>query len=219
MKKPQVLDTQDILVKKFGIKFDRKTVMPLEIPNIGRDNLPELFKELGYKVGAEIGVLAGEFSEKLCAANPELKLFAIDPWEMVDGFDDFDAVTLKKSYETAKERLKNYNCTLIKKTSMDAIKDFADNSLDFVYLDGDHEFKSVAMDISEWIKKVRVGGIISGHDFRRNFKPGIRYHVKEVVTAFTMAFHVKPWFVLGREARIPGEIRDKERSWMWVKTK
>ena len=42
---------------------------PAEIPDCGRDDLPQFFVEMGYKVGAEIGVLRGEYSEKLCKAG------------------------------------------------------------------------------------------------------------------------------------------------------
>lgn len=212
------MNTLDYILKKFQLNFDDKTRMPIEIPNIGRDNLPDLFKELDFKVGAEIGVLDGEFSEKLLKPNKDLKLYCIDPWKLVGDFDDYDSERLKRAYITAKKRLSKYNCAIIKKTSMQAVSSFADGSLDFVYIDGDHEFKSVSMDISEWIRKIRIGGIICGHDFKRYVDlKRTRCHVQEVVNAYTWAYHIRPWFVLGRKEKKEGEIRDKERSWMWVK--
>ena len=42
-------------------------------------------------------------------------------------------------------------------------------------------------------------------------------HVKQVVIAYTDAYFIKPWFVLGAYEEIPGQIRDNSRSWMWVK--
>ena len=42
---------------------------PVEIPDCSRDELPELFAEIGYKVGAEIGVYKGAFTEKFCNAG------------------------------------------------------------------------------------------------------------------------------------------------------
>ena len=93
---------------------------------------------------------------------------------------------------------------------MDAVKDFEDGSLDFVYIDGNHDFKNVANDIVEWQKKVRVGGIVAGHDYRRH-KPHLTYqcHVVDVVNAYTYAFGINPWFVLQG---------DKSPSWFWVQT-
>ena len=40
-----------------------------------------------------------------------------------------------------------------------------DKSIDFVYIDADHEYESVRKDIAAWHPKIRRGGIISGHDY------------------------------------------------------
>lgn len=48
---------------------------------------------------------------------------------------------------------------------MEAVKDFPNNFFDFVHIDGDHSYDAVMNDLIEWSKRVRVGGIISGHDY------------------------------------------------------
>ena len=50
-------------------------------------------------------------------------------------------------------------------TSEEASKHFENESLDFVFIDGLHDYESVKNDISYWYPKVKVGGIISGHDY------------------------------------------------------
>ena len=40
-----------------------------------------------------------------------------------------------------------------------------DNSVDFIYIDGNHSYSSVMEDLKIWSKKVKTNGIISGHDF------------------------------------------------------
>src|SRR3990167_8478670 len=138
---------------------------PAEIPDCSRDDLPQFFVGLGYKVGTEIGVFKGEFSEKFCKAG--LKLYAIDPWQLYKDYEDFyDQEKLNFLYEHTKRVLAPYpDCTVVRKTSMEAVTDFADESLDFVYIDGNHQLKYVVEDITEWSKKVRVGGAITGHDY------------------------------------------------------
>jgi hypothetical protein len=42
--------------------------------------------------------------------------------------------------------------------------------------------------------------------------------VKYVLQGYTEAYRIKPWFVLGAKQADDGEIRDRWRSWMWVKT-
>jgi hypothetical protein len=92
----------------------------------------------------QISICCGIFSEKICQANPQLSLTSIDPWLKRDDL-----------YEISKKRLAPYNCAVIRDYRENAYKQFADNSLDFVYIDGNHEFRYVAEDIYEWEKKVR----------------------------------------------------------------
>jgi predicted O-methyltransferase YrrM len=137
--------------------------------NIKRDDLASLFNELGFKVGAEIGVYTGRYSESLCSKNPNLKLYCIDPWEVYETKADDPHATDEKqahyNYEKTKKRMAKYNCELIKKTSMEAIKDFEPESLDFVYIDANHDYEHVSEDIEAWAKIVKHGGIVSGHDY------------------------------------------------------
>ena len=213
------MNTLEYILKKFNITLGRRrTPMPIEIPNYGRDNLASLFYELGFKTGVEIGVESGTYSETLLKNNPGLRLFSIDPWKAYSDFRDYTKQDkLDDLYQEAKRRLKPYNCEIIRKFSLKAVKDFADNSLDFVYIDGNHSFLNITSDIVEWSKKIRVGGIISGHDYAKH-RRHMNIHVKQVVIAYTDAYSIKPWFVLGSYEEIPGQIRDNSRSWMWVKT-
>jgi hypothetical protein len=224
LEKKVEMNTLEYILKKFNLSYSRRTQMPLELPNYGRNNLAELFYELGFTSGVEIGAEAGVYSEILCKANPNLKLYSVDPWKIYGDYrNHVDEKNLQNAYEKAKVRLAPYNCELIKAFSMDAVKLFEDDSLDFVYIDGNHDFPNVTNDIHEWSKKIRKGGIVSGHDFM-NFKSNrdklgheTRMHVCAVVPAYTRAYEIRPWFVVGAQAKIPGTIRDTSRSWMWVK--
>jgi hypothetical protein len=207
------------------IKIDnapvRRRHLPVIIPNVSRNDLPAYFKKLGFKVGAEVGVYKGQFMELFCKEG--FKMYGIEPYKAYDGYDvkdkDFQAVQEAILLEATK-RLSPYpNYTLIRKTSMEAVKDFEDESLDFVYIDGHHGFKYIAEDLWEWSKKVKKGGIICGHDYfalRKDWRGPYCSHVKEVVDAFTLALDINPWYVLGERHAKPGEIRDPYRSWMWT---
>lgn len=191
----------------------------IEIPDCNRSDLPGFLKRTGRVVGAEIGVDKGDFTEELCKAG--LEVYGIDPWQM---YEDYMYTRgqegLDTNYKSTKERLKPYKCTLIRNTSMEAVEEFEDESLDFVYIDGHHGFRYVAEDLWEWNKKVKVGGVIAGHDYALNTKePYHPYtlHVKFVLEAFLKTLKIKKWYVLGRYETIPGEKRDRWRSWMWIK--
>jgi len=135
-----------------------------------RADLAKYFAQLGFKVGAEIGVLAGAYAMVLCEAIPRLKYYGIDSWYVGGKMKNH---AHRGKYEQAKKNLAPYDATLIRKLSMDAVKDFEDSSLDFVYIDGNHQFDYVVADIIEWTKKVKKGGIVSGHDYVTANKCGV----------------------------------------------
>jgi hypothetical protein len=115
------------------------------------------------------------------------------------------------------ENLKGLNITVHREFSEAAAATFPDGSLDFVYIDGNHSLLDVVRDLTLWSRKVKFGGIVSGHDYiklRRN----LDFRVVEAVHAFTQARDIDPWFVLGRKKTLPRELRDRERSYLWVNT-
>lgn len=201
------METLDFIAKKYSFDFSQKPPFHMEG---GRNGLAFLFKELGFKTGVEVGVQAGIYSEVLCQTIPGLKLYGVDAWTKYEGYNDtrgeqerYDAI-----YEQAKARLAPFDFTLLKKWSTEAAKDFADGSLDFVYLDANHDFSHVTEDINAWEKKVRLGGIIAGHDFYRSNRSRLTVHVEDVVRAWVQAYGISPWFIVD-EGQSP--------SWMWVK--
>lgn len=210
------MDTLNYILNKYNLTPRR---MPTEIPNMGRVNLPELFNELGFKTGAEVGVLKGLFSEVICKGIPDHKLYCIDAWKIyVPDYRDYKhQVLLDRAYNEALARLSDYNVEIIKEFSEDAVKRFEDNSLDFVYIDANHEYPFITRDLIIWTKKVKVGGIVSGHDYYESRAKHSRCHVLPAVIGYTRAYKIWPWFVIGTKAMNEGEIRDRSRSWMFVK--
>jgi len=191
------------------------------ISDCGRDDLPEFWKEMGFKVGVEIGVYYGEFSEII--AKSGLTLYSVDPWRVYRDFGHpEEQAKHDRIYEEAKKRLTPYpNCILVRKTSIEALDDFNDDSLDFVYIDGNHHFRYIADDIVEWTRKLKKGGVISGHDYiytkSRSINGGCDVHY--IVDAYVKAAMIRNFWVLGRKEYIDGEKRDRWRSWMWFKDK
>jgi len=209
------MNTLKYILKKYNLRYDDKTPMPIEIPNVGREQLTILFKELGFKKGVEIGVLAGEYSELICRNNPGVKLYGIDSYKAY--CQHKSQRHLDRFYKKAKVLLAPYKkYQFIIESSKEAVNRFKNNSLDFVYIDGNHDFSSVMIDIILWSEKIRSGGIISGHDYLNRREP-TNHRVKQALIPYVKYNKIIPWFVLGLRVKKPGLIRDKERSWMWVK--
>ncbi len=199
---------------------------PYWIPDCSRDELPEFFKQLGFKVGAEIGVSMGDNLELYCQAG--FTMYGIDPWEDYEDhrYRPLNAIpirrishsTIEDVYNLAVKKTSPYpNCTLIRKRSIDAAKDIPDRSLDFVYIDGNHMFGYVAMDLMYWANKVRKGGIIAGHDYLTRKGSRSNRFVKFVVDAFAKAYDFSNWYILGSQTPVPGERTDEAISFMFFK--
>ena len=154
-----------------------------------RDELAILFNELGYKTGAEIGVKRGWFSNLLCESIPDLKLLCVDPWTKYSRSVGDERA--EQHYKVAAKVLSPYNATLMRMTSMEAVKEIPNDSLDFVYIDGLHDFDSVILDLIHWTPKVRIGGIVSGHDYIHHFEGG----VIQAVNAYTYAHNIHSWYI------------------------
>lgn len=212
-------NTLEYILKKWNI--DPSQSSPIRIKISRFKTFITLLNELEFKTGAEIGVNKGWYSRYLCSI-PGLKLYCIDPWLSYPDYveNHHDQNGMDGAYLIAKRRMKGYNCELIRKTSLEAVKDVADNSLDFVFIDGNHSFEFVVDDISAWSKKVRPGGIVAGHDYWNsiNERPWTECktqmermrlcQVKDVVDAWTKAHQIKPWFVI---------TGDRCPSYFWVK--
>lgn len=205
----------DYISQKYNLDLTAES--PIAIPNVGRNNLATWLNELGFKLGVEVGVAAGEYSEILCQKNPKMKIYGIDPWKPYKDYRDYTrSATFASLYDEAVKRLSKYpNYVFINEFSKNALERFDDNSLDFVYIDANHKEPFISEDIAGWNRKVKPGGILSGHDYI--YKKRVHIHVKGAVHRYTSQHNIKPWFVLGSMSRKPGEIRDGSRSWMWVK--
>lgn len=118
--------------------------------------------------GAEIGTFKGEFSKEIMKVY-EGTLYMIDVWrplgdEYLDSSNHFLHST---AYSEAMENTKGYEdrAIMVRASSEIASKMFADESLDFVYIDANHAYDFVKQDIALWFPKVKKGGYVMGHDY------------------------------------------------------
>ena len=130
-------------------------------------------------VGAEIGVAAGDHAREILECLDIKKLYLIDIWEsyLQNGvavdcyFNYYEAVVDEFSHYRNVEILREYSTFAASKVP---------DELDFVYIDGNHEYEAVKEDILHWYPKIRIGGILSGHDYYTQW-PGIIEAVNEFV--------------------------------------
>jgi len=204
-----VIDALEYIKKKYNLNGDEDN--PIKLPKFFREDFDIMLAELGFNEGCEVGVLAGEHAKILMEANPNLHLNLIDSYKNYPGM-----VVRKNSLDWYRQKTqeilcgKNYSQYIL--SSLEAVNFFEDNSLDFVYLDGNHKFDFVIRDIIEWSKKIRKGGIISGHDYNSERSIG----VLQAVNAYVKAHKISPFFMTSR-SRKKGHP-NVTRTYFWIKT-
>lgn len=137
--------------------------------NISGRGLVEPIKKLqGDLIGVEVGVCNGVTSELYAQEIPNIKkMYAVDNYP---AFVDWDGtrVTEERQAETmrrCKERLAKYpNVEFVYKTSVEFGESLEDESIDFVFIDGDHSYEATLKDIQTYWPKVKKGGVFAGHD-------------------------------------------------------
>ena len=122
-------------------------------------------------VGAEIGVNRAKFSRKIMKVVKPTKLYLIDPYIEKD-----------EIYNEVSRNLP-HNLSIIRKKSWEALEDFEDSSLDWVYLDGDHTHEGVKKDLEVSWRKVKKGGLITGDNYHYagDWDDGVRTAVNEFI--------------------------------------
>lgn len=139
---------------------------------------------------AEIGVWKGAFSQKMLRRRPG-KLHLIDPWLYIPEYGDRvygsrgdnSQEKMDGVFHEVQELFKREpSVVLHRKTSEQAVSEFADGYFHFVYIDGNHSYEFVKKDIEQFLPKVRDGGYIAGDDyiFRRCPNGGPKRAVDEI---------------------------------------
>jgi len=112
----------------------------------------------------EVGTFSGE--NAVVMAKYFNSVVTVDPWR--NGYDKDDHASNADMAEVEKKYFERTadspNISHLKLTSLEGANEFKDASLDFVYLDGDHQTDAVVADIDAWRPKIRKGGILAGHD-------------------------------------------------------
>ena len=120
---------------------------------------------------SEIGVYKGDFAAKLLTKCRSIEnYYMIDPWKNLSDwnkpanhdneiFESFYKEALNKT-EFAKEKR-----VILRGKTTEVINQVKNESIDFVYIDGDHTLKGISIDLINIWDKIKPGGFIAGDDF------------------------------------------------------
>ncbi len=130
--------------------------------------IPDILKNINAKRGVEIGVFKGEFTRHLLE-NWDGTMYMIDPWRPLG--EEYNDVSNHRehtdAYVQTMENIQGYEnrAFMFRGLSEELVNIFEDDSLDFVYIDGNHAYDYVVQDMKLWWPKLKKGGLFAGHDY------------------------------------------------------
>ena len=149
--------------------------------------LTELIIDNKVEKLAEIGVHGSNLTKYILRTEQCFNLikeyWAIDPflaWEEMSGTqNEWDAHYIHAC------RLARWfpQHHAVRLTSEEAVEMFDNEHFDLVYIDADHRYEAVKRDIEMWLPKVKLGGILAGHDYHIEQHPGCGLAVDTVLGA------------------------------------
>jgi len=171
----------------------------------------------GGLVGVEVGVQNGVNALSVLQNLPIKKLYLVDPYVVYDGYDEWNCSEfwshqdIDEIFLDAGKRLMVFNDKIefVKEFSVEASKILPDD-LDFVYIDGNHMYRFVKEDMMCWYPKIRVGGVLGGHDLQY---PGVSRAFVEFM------YGKKDFFVDSLVRDYRGNSHYVQVEWWMVKNK
>jgi len=159
------------------------------------------------EIGSWKGRSSAYMAQKIKESGKDIKFFAIDTFEGAP--DNYQQNKLLREmdqslYFTFVDNMIKCNLTKyvfpIKLDSVAASILFEDKSVDFVFIDGDHNYQAIKQDLEVWHRKIKKGGILAGHDYlwECNDKTKAVYRaVNEFIVEYDYGIEIKKdsWFI------------------------
>jgi len=155
------------------------------------------------EVGVWKGTSAAYMAVEIINSGKNIKFDCIDTWNGSSEHLDINSSVYEPGMVEDKDFLYNTfiegmkpvegHYTAYRTTSIEASKQYEDNSLDFVFIDAAHDYDSVKADIEAWIGKVKEGGILAGHDY--GWYPGVNKAVDEVLGRENISQQEGCWYL------------------------
>lgn len=116
------------------------------------------------EIGSYLGGSLVCIYEATKISGVSIKIIAIEPflWRLVN---KENAVTTESQFY---KNTKSIPLKLIKSKSDEAKNQIDDNSIDLLFIDGNHSYKQIKKDIENYWPKIKSNGILLGHDYKED---------------------------------------------------
>jgi hypothetical protein len=146
-----------------------------------------------------LGVYKGDFSEQILKATQPRKLHLVDPWKWqpdptyerswYGGALGQSQANMDAIYEGVLRRFRSAIGSKVvevhRQASAECAARFPNDYFDWIYIDGNHQYEFVKLDLEMYLPKVKPQGLISGDDYGAPgwWQDGVSKAVDEAVSS------------------------------------
>jgi beta-1,4-mannosyl-glycoprotein beta-1,4-N-acetylglucosaminyltransferase len=132
------------------------------------------------EVGSYKGRSSSYIAVEIINSGKNIKLDCVDTWLGSEELSQDQDVVNNRLFDVFTNNMKPVagHYTAIRLSSIEAAAQYADASLNMVFIDAAHDYDNVRADVLAWLPKVKKGGILSGHDYPY---PPVRKAVDEIL--------------------------------------
>lgn len=170
--------------------------------------LYKILKNIPHEIGCEVGVHDGFTISGLLKTLPNIKrYYAIDPWQSYVKYNNekYEKPGHKfcKTWEQAimaffeSTSNNSHKVIIMRMKSVEASFHIEDESLDWVFIDANHEYEYIKENLELWTPKVKPGGLVAGHDYNSPKEKGKGWGITKAVDEFVQKnkLNIEPYTV------------------------
>ena len=148
------------------------TMGGLGVPTFkNRDELGTIAQNEGFTKGLELGVQRGIYAKTILSQwHNCTEYHLVDLWAVQENYEDIANVNQEQqdnNYKLTLDTLSPWTSKIhvCRNYTTACVTKFEDQYFDYIYVDARHDFKGVYEDLIHYWPKLRVGGIMAGHDY------------------------------------------------------
>lgn len=154
-------------------EFDFEAIYDLAIDRAAPG---DIFVEVGSWYGKSTAYMAS----RLAMRQPLVQFFAVDQWlegRTNNGQQEYRGMFHEFLQNMLRGKLIEFIAPL-RTFSHHAAQFFDAESVSFCFIDADHTYEAVKLDLQSWYPRIKKGGLIGGHDYH-NVYSGVTQAVEE----------------------------------------
>lgn len=149
------------------------------------------YLEIGSWMGLSSIIIANSLLAKL---NLGSRIYCVDTWRGSEEHQDLAVIKENQLFDVFRQNVQASGLASLihpqRGPSIEIAKFFDDQSLDIVFIDGDHSFEGCYADICAWYPKTKAEGKVVGHDAVEN--GGVYQALVKFCTERRLAFRIIP---------------------------